>query len=257
MTFELTQTSVTWHCPPTPFRMLASNELSGDIPPILGDLTDLRRLDLSNNIFTGSLPLGYSRLSQLSTLSVPCSSVCHALPTQNTGSKLPLGYSRISQLSTLLPSYALPASALPASALPASALPASALPASVDPSLSVLPPRPVTALLPFTPLFLLSIPQSIYHPDSPSFSVFCLAVHFSVCPCAPLPLGPFVPVSLGPFVPVSLFPSVTLSPFPSVPLSICLSATPSAAPSSSLSNNVLTGSIPAGVLAHITNLEKL
>ncbi|CAI7812929.1 unnamed protein product, partial [Closterium sp. NIES-53] len=72
--------------------VLASNQLSGDIVPIVSQLTDLRKLDLSSNQLSGPLPSDLSRATALSHLD---------LSSNIFSGSLPLGYSRLSQLSTL------------------------------------------------------------------------------------------------------------------------------------------------------------
>ena len=60
---------------------LCGNELSGEIPAELGNLTNLEELSLSSNGLSGPLPLTLSALSQLSVLDIRSTTLCAPLDT--------------------------------------------------------------------------------------------------------------------------------------------------------------------------------
>lgn len=49
-------------------RLLQNNNISGKIPPELGNLPKLQTLDLSNNRFSGLIPASLSQLNSLQYL---------------------------------------------------------------------------------------------------------------------------------------------------------------------------------------------
>jgi Leucine-rich repeat (LRR) protein len=83
---------------------LASNRLSGTLPPELGRLTDLQVLGLSSNQLTGSIPSELEQLTNLLELSLNNNQLSGALP-QTLGQMTDLQYLDLSsnQLSGRLP----------------------------------------------------------------------------------------------------------------------------------------------------------
>ena len=61
--------------PPRPLYVL-----SGPLPPELGNLIRLKELDLRGHKFTGTLPSGFARLSELSYLALTCNSLSGPVP---------------------------------------------------------------------------------------------------------------------------------------------------------------------------------
>lgn len=61
---------------------LNDNNLAGPLPTQLGDLTQLRTLNLKRNAITGSVPVGISNLAQIQTLDLSENSLSGAIPTQ-------------------------------------------------------------------------------------------------------------------------------------------------------------------------------
>ncbi|GAP15474.1 peptidase family M23 [Longilinea arvoryzae] len=61
--------------------LLMSNNLVGTIPPELGNLTDLRSLDLSGNQLTGTIPASLNNLTQLAYLYLSSNQLSGGIPT--------------------------------------------------------------------------------------------------------------------------------------------------------------------------------
>ncbi|XP_020256626.1 nodulation receptor kinase-like [Asparagus officinalis] len=64
---------------------LSSMNLRGPLPTVIGDLAELKELDVQKNYFTGSLPESFASLHHLSKLSIGCN--------PNVSSRLPPGLS--------------------------------------------------------------------------------------------------------------------------------------------------------------------
>eukprot|EP00315_Gephyrocapsa_oceanica_P005835 CAMPEP_0185341492 /NCGR_PEP_ID=MMETSP1363-20130426/98652_1 /TAXON_ID=38817 /ORGANISM="Gephyrocapsa oceanica, Strain RCC1303" /LENGTH=551 /DNA_ID=CAMNT_0027940719 /DNA_START=22 /DNA_END=1673 /DNA_ORIENTATION=+ len=67
--------------------------LSGTIPPQLGDISQLQKLDLHSNSISGTIPPEMSKLSQLQKLSLCCNSISGTIPPE---------MSKLSQLQSFL-----------------------------------------------------------------------------------------------------------------------------------------------------------
>jgi photosystem II stability/assembly factor-like uncharacterized protein len=78
---------------------LPGNNLSGDIPSGLGNLLNLKNLDLSGNKLTGSLPAGMGGISGLGTLNVAYNQLSGSIPLEMTNlaalTNLELGYNML------------------------------------------------------------------------------------------------------------------------------------------------------------------
>ncbi|KAF2283063.1 hypothetical protein GH714_043722 [Hevea brasiliensis] len=61
---------------------LSCNELSGRIPPEIGDLHGIRSLNLSNNHLTGSIPVSFSNLRNLESLDLGNNSLNGEIPNE-------------------------------------------------------------------------------------------------------------------------------------------------------------------------------
>lgn len=62
-------------------RNLAENNLGGDIPPDLTNLTNLAFLDLSSNNLTGDIPLGFEGMTSLIMVNVSNNHLTGPIPT--------------------------------------------------------------------------------------------------------------------------------------------------------------------------------
>lgn len=56
--------------------MLGGNNLTGSIPPELGNLTNLRTLFLHRNMLSGAIPLELAKLTLLETLALSGNRLC-------------------------------------------------------------------------------------------------------------------------------------------------------------------------------------
>ncbi len=61
---------------------LSENDLSGTLPPVLGDLAQLRRLVLTDNRLTGPIPPELGQLSQLTRLDLHRNRLNGTIPTE-------------------------------------------------------------------------------------------------------------------------------------------------------------------------------
>ncbi|XP_010250309.1 PREDICTED: LRR receptor-like serine/threonine-protein kinase GSO1 [Nelumbo nucifera] len=61
---------------------LSCNQLTGDIPPEIGELYGIRALNLSHNHLTGHIPTTISNLKQLESLDLSCNNLVGSVPPQ-------------------------------------------------------------------------------------------------------------------------------------------------------------------------------
>ncbi|KAJ7958811.1 putative Leucine-rich receptor-like kinase family protein [Quillaja saponaria] len=61
---------------------LSHNELQGDIPPELGNLTEVHSLNLSHNYLTGQIPVSFSNLRQIESLDLSFNKLNGRIPAQ-------------------------------------------------------------------------------------------------------------------------------------------------------------------------------